>query len=121
MIFKLKNAIPKMPECPVYAQIDLKDVTIIVRDGTTPTPLEVEVKIGEGNLTFTEARTINYTLDREQLDEVTTGDEIPIAVTMDFIWDKITTGPYTDAAVTVHDAIKGVNGASSWISTDDDQ
>ena len=35
-------------------KIDLKDCTIYFKDGTTPTPNELELKIGSGNLTFTE-------------------------------------------------------------------
>jgi hypothetical protein len=103
------------------AQIDLKYATIKIQDGTTPTPNEIEVKIGEGNLTYTEARNIDYTLDRGLLDEVREGDEIPMAVTFDFIWDWIT-GNQDSSGVppTVEDALKQQNNASSWVSTDSD-
>lgn len=107
---------------PVFLQIDLKQTLLKVKDGTTPTANEITVKIGEGNLTYSENRTIEYTLDRGLLDEVRLGDETPMDVTFDLLWEFIT-GNTDSAGVppTVEDALKQQNNASTWVSTDADQ
>ncbi len=103
-----------------FLQIDLKDVTIRIQDGTTPTPNNIDVKIGEGNLTYTESVTIEYTLDRGLLDEVREGDEVPMDVAFDAVWEFITGTTVTGAIPTLEDALKRQNNASAWVSTDDD-
>ena len=101
----------------VFAQISLKFATIKLIDGTTPTAEEIEIKVGEGNLTWTEAKTMEYLLDRTLLDEVRAGDEVPMDVSFDFIWDYLTG---SGGVPSIEDALKQVNGASTWISTDAD-
>ena len=105
------------PWVPVFAQIDLKDATIKIKDGTPGTPNELEIKIGEGNLTYTERRNMEYTLDRGILDEVREGDEVPIEVRTDFIWDYLRGSSPTPS---VEEAIKNIGLASAWVSTDSD-
>jgi len=104
----------------VYAQIDLKYATIKIKDGTTPTPNELTVKVGEGNLTYAENRNIEYTLDRGVLDEVREGDQVPVDVTMDFVWDYLK-GQTGSGTPTVEDAVKRRGEAAAWVSTDSDQ
>ncbi len=105
---------------PVYAQIDLKQATMLIRDGTA-TPLEITVKIGEGNLSWTEARNIDYVLDRGNLDEVREGDQVPLEVSFDFVWDYIKGDQSTTTnAPSIEDALKKINNAAAWVSTDAD-
>jgi len=104
----------------VFAQIDLKDATIEILDGTTPTANSVEVKIGEGNLTYTERRNIEYTLDRGLLDEVREGDEVPLEVRTDFIWEYLRGSLVSTSVPTVEEAIKNIGNAAAWVSTDSD-
>ena len=98
-------------------QIDMKNVTIKIKDGSA-TPNELEVTIGEGNLTWSEKRTIEYTLNRGLLDEVREGDQVPVDVSMDLVWDYVTGA---SGSPTVPDALRGINSASSWVSSDDDE
>lgn len=102
------------PWIPVFAQIDLKKCTITLSDGDT-TPTEVEVKIGEGNLTYTEARTIEYNLERGALSggTVREGDEVPVDVSMDFVWEYIT-------STTGSSIVEMIKGGDSLVSTDAD-
>lgn len=111
---------------PAFAQIDLKDCIIKLKDGSGN---EIEVKIGEGNLTYTESRNIEYTLDRGTLDEVREGDEVPIDVSMDFLWDylkgpssssTVTTGTSDTGTPTIEDVLKQEGAAAHWTSTDAD-
>ena len=101
------------------AQIDLKKATITIRDGTAVTPNELIVKIGEGNLTFTERRNMEYTLDRGLIDEVREGDQVPMEVNIDFVWEYLS-APSGGDTPTIVEAIKGEGVASDWVSTDDD-
>lgn len=100
------------------AQIDLKDATIKILDGTTPTPNEITVKIGEGNLTYTEKRNIEYVKDRGELDTTREGDEEPTELSIDAVWEEITAS--AGLPPSIKDAIKGVGEASTWVSTGGD-
>lgn len=104
-----------------FIVIDLKDVTIKLVDGTTPTANELEIKIGEGNLTYDENRNVEYILDRGRLDEVRLGDEVPVDVSFDFVWEWISGNTSSGGAPpTIEDVLKNKNNAASWVSTDAD-
>lgn len=100
------------------AQIDLKNVLLYLKDGTTPTANQVEIKVGEGTLTYTESREMEYTLNRGLLDTVREGDEVPMDVSFDLIWEELRST--TSSSVTVEDALKFTGGAASWVSTSAD-
>jgi hypothetical protein len=93
------------------AAIDLKKAVFTIKDGASS---EVTVKIGEGNLTFSEKRTMDYVLDRGVIDTVKEGDEVPVEVKFDFMWEYIAG---TSSASGLIDAIKGT---SPLVSTDTD-
>jgi len=80
---------------------------------------EIEVKIGEGNLTYSENRNIEYILDRGNLDDVREGDQVPLDVSFDFQWEYIV-GSSGSAIPTVEEALKGTGEAAAWVSTDSD-
>lgn len=109
------------PETLAYLLIDLKNVTIKLVDGATPTPNELEIKIGEGNLTWDETRNVEYILDRGRLDEVRLGDEAPMDVSFDFIWEFLGGDLSTSATLpTIEDVLKNRGNAAGWISSDAD-
>lgn len=97
------------------AQIDLKNATIKFKDGGSE---ELEIQIGEGNLSWTEKVNRIYTKDRGLLNDVRDGDEEPIEVSMDFIWEflKADTGNPPSPV----DVLYQRNEASAWVSTDAD-
>ena len=101
----------------LHAVIDFKKTTVKIKDkdGTN----ELTVTVGEGNLTYSEKRNIEYILDRGILDDVREGDEEPLDVSLDFNWEYIT---FLGSAgtLTVEDAVKQVGGATAWVSTDTD-
>jgi len=102
------------------AQIDLKQATVTIKDGAGNS---LEVRIGEGNLTYTETKTMEYKLNRGILDEVREGDQVPVAVTFDFVWDYLK-GPSSASSAggtpTIEDALKRRGGAAGWTSSDSD-
>lgn len=102
---------------PVFFQLDAKNVTVEVHDGASHS---IEVKLGEGNITFDETRNVEYTLDRGRLDEVRLGNETPMSVSLDAIWEYLKGNTSTTTNVTVEDALKQRGGASNWTSSDSD-
>jgi hypothetical protein len=99
------------------AQIDIKNCTILIEDGAGHS---LEVKIGEGNLTYSEKRNMLYTLNAGRLDEVREGDESPMDVKLDAVWEYISGGASSDGVPSVEDALKQRGAASGWTSTDSD-
>ena len=114
-------------------------VTAVTKGGTTETPTyactispalgagtyavdaaitflsqQLEVKIGEGNITYTEKSDYTYLLDRDNLDTVKEGKDVPLDIKWDSVYEFITTG--TSEEITPMDALKGINGASEWIT-----
>ncbi len=91
------------------------DDAVITFSGRT-----LEVTVGEGNLTYTESREIEYVLDRGNLDTVREGDQVPVSVNLDFVWEFITA--VSDSGTpTIEDVIKQIGEAAGWESSDSDE
>jgi hypothetical protein len=80
----------------------------------------ITVKVGDGTLTYSEKRNMEYTLDRGRLDEVREGDEVPMDVKFDFVWDYIKGSAVALSPPSVEDALKKIGLASTWVSSDTD-
>jgi hypothetical protein len=76
----------------------------------------VEAKIGDGNLTYTENREMEYRLDRGELDTVREGDDQPLEISLDFVWEFLRAS--TGEEPTLEDAIKQRGEAASWVTSD---
>ena len=87
-------------------------------DVITFAPQQIDIKIGEGNLTYTEAKEYEYLLDRGVLDTVKEGDEQPLEVSLEFVYEYVTTG--TSEAISPVDALKQKGGANEWVSSSAD-
>jgi hypothetical protein len=98
-------------------RIETKNMTIRIKDGGSHT---LSVKLGEGNFTYDEKRNIQYLLDRGKLDTVREGDEIPVDISLDSVWEEITTQGVSGAAPSVEDAMKQRGPASGWTSSSSD-
>jgi len=70
------------------------------------------------NLTYTEHNEYSYDLDRGDLDTVREGNQVPMDVKLDAVFEHITQG--TSEAVSPMDALKGIGGADEWVSASDD-
>jgi len=79
---------------------------------------QLDIKIGDGNITYTESNEYEYDLDRDILDTVREGAQVPIDVSIDFVYEFITTG--TSESVSVMDALKKKGGAVEWRSSASD-
>lgn len=80
----------------------------------------LNVKIGEGNMTHSEKRPVEFTRDRGIIDTVREADEEPMDVSIDFLWEFYT-GVTGSATPTPIDFVKFIGEAAAFISTADDQ
>lgn len=92
----------------------------VIGDNVTLTvgPRRLDVKIGEGNLTYSEKRNMEYTLDRGELDTVKEGDDVPVDAKLDATWEflRASTGQFP----TIEDVLKRRGEASGWTSSSSD-
>lgn len=99
------------------ATISLKKCAFKIKDGTSPVN-SLTVHIGDGNITWTESRNIEYKLDRGVVDDVREGDDVPMDVNFTFTWIFLKSD--TGEPVTVEEALKQTGAASGWTSSDAD-
>lgn len=91
---------------------------VVDTDTITFLPQQIEIKIGEGDLSWTEAREILYDLDRDLLDTVRLGQEQPVEIDLAFIFDYVTTE--SGQTITPIDALKRIGEASEWVNSSTD-
>ena len=80
---------------------------------------KLDIKIGDGNITYTEHRDYQYVLDRGDLDTVREKDQVPMDVKLDCVYEHITQG--TTEPVSPMDALKRTGGAAEWVSSATDK
>jgi hypothetical protein len=78
----------------------------------------VEIKMGEGNITWTESKEYEYLRERGDLDTVKEGDEQPVELTMEFVYEYIRT--QSGQTITPYDALNRTGEASEWVSASSD-
>ena len=105
------------PRPIVGRSVDIKNAVITIKDGVAE---ELIVKLGEGNFTYTENKNRDYILDRGSLDSVRDGDDVPVELTLDAVWEYMSGKASTAGTPTVEDAMKQRNGAIDWVSSDPD-
>lgn len=81
-------------------------------------PNEIQVKLGTGNASYTEKVNRDYTLDRGRLSTVRNGDEVPVEVRVDAIWEFLLGD--TDEPPSLEDVMKKRGNAANWVSSSDD-
>ena len=101
------------------AQFDLKNATVRLADGDSPQN-KLDIKVGDGTVTFDETKVMEYVKDRGLLSTVREGDEEPMDVRIDIVWEFLKASTITDTP-TVEDALKNRGGASAWVSSDADE
>lgn len=99
------------------SQISLKNVVLKIKDGTE-TPNTLTVKFGDGNFTWDEKTNIEYVKDRGILDTVREGDDEPMDVRFEGVYEYYT-GPGSTTP-TIDDALRKTGDASTWTSTSAD-
>ena len=92
----------------------LGDGTYITAAALTFLPQLLYVKIGDGDVKYSENSQYHYDLDRGRLDVVRDGDDVPMDVSLNFTWEYTKSG--TNQPPTPIEAIKGIGAASEWVS-----
>lgn len=82
-------------------------------------PNQIEVRIGEGNLTYEEKRPRKYRLNKGKIDSVKDDDEAALEVTMDFVWEHIISQSNGEPP-TVEEVLKRNGNAANWVTSDPD-
>ena len=90
--------------------------TYAIGDVLTFQAQELEIKIGEGNCTYTEKKEYKYDLERGNLDTVREGNEVPVDMKFECVYEHITTG--TSEPLSPIDALKGEFAAAEWVTSD---
>ena len=80
---------------------------------------KLEIKIGEGNLNFTENKPREYIRNRGLLDTVRNADEETMDISFDFTWEFVS-AVTSSGLPTIKEAIKHSGEASTWVSTSSD-
>ena len=118
-------------------------VTAVTKGGTTETPTyactispalgagtytataavtvkcqQLEIKVGDGDLKYTQSYPYKYDKDRGHLDNVRHGDNEPMDVSMNFTFEHIRSG--TSEPPTPVEAIKQEGAASNWVTYSSD-
>lgn len=87
-------------------------------DAVDIAPRQLQVRIGEGNVMWTEKRPIVYVKDRGLLDTVREGDEEPVEVKLDATWVFLKAS--TGQTPTIEDVLKKRGEASGWTTSASD-
>lgn len=100
-------------------RVDIRNATLLIQDGTA-TPLEVEVKFGEGNITWDENSPYEYLPERGEVAAGTVrfADQEPLSVSVEGIFENLISNGAED--VTVYEILKRVGAASAYVSTGSD-
>ena len=120
---QVKTAIEGDSDANALVTVALETAGTGVVDAITKTTLDgqksLTVKVGEGNLSYSEHRNVEFTRDRGILDTVREADEEPVDVSMDLTWEELTAS--SGGTPTMEDALKKIGEASSWVTSADDQ
>jgi hypothetical protein len=95
--------------------IDLKNASIFIRDGSGS---EVEVVLGEGNVTFSEKRPLAYTKNKGLLYDVRRADEEAVDVSFDCMWEYL---QGNGSIPSIREALTKTGDAAAWTSTSSDE
>src|ERR1700722_9128366 len=105
-------------------QLDIKNCTLYFYDGTSPTPNSLEIRIGDGNMSYKERRTIVFTRNRGKLDLTRLGPDVPMEVDLNIVWEflKSFSGDAVagDPPLYPHEFLAQEGAASAFVSTDAD-
>lgn len=97
------------------AMIDLRNATVKLKDGGFNS---LEIKIGQGNLTYSEKRQIDPVLSRGKVDTVRENEDQLMQVSFNFIWEFLKSSGLEPP--TIEECLKHTGPAASWISANSD-
>lgn len=78
----------------------------------------LQIKVGDGTITWSEKKPREYKKDRGRLDQVRNADEEPMDVNINLMYEELTAS--SGDPPTPEDALKQRGAASDWVSTETD-
>lgn len=81
---------------------------------------QLQIKIGDGTVSFDEKRVMEYKKDRGLLDTVREGDQEPMEVKLDVRWEFLrsdSADPVTDMSPQPEEVLKNIGAASTWVTS----
>lgn len=78
----------------------------------------LKIKVGDGNITWSETKNREYKLDRGKISEVRDGDEAPMDVTFQLQYTELTASDPNNDPPTPEDVLKRRGAAADWESSD---
>jgi hypothetical protein len=78
----------------------------------------LKIKVGEGNITWNEKKPREYKKDRGRLDQVRDGDEEPMEVSLQLMYEELTASNPNSNPPTPSDVLKRRGAAANWLSTE---
>lgn len=95
---------------------NLRDGLLTILDGTTPTPLSLEIPLQTGDLNFTEMNNVITVKNRGALAYRRQGDEEEVSLSFSFKFVQWSYANGSATGISPVDALKRRGGASAWIS-----
>jgi hypothetical protein len=75
----------------------------------------LNIKVGDGSISYDTARTVEYEMDRGLIDAAVEGDDVPVAVNMSLTYEYLTALTGSDIP-TPKDALKQRGEAADWVT-----
>lgn len=73
------------------------------------------IKVGDGNFTYDTDRTLDYEMDRGEVDAVVQGDDVPVSVNFDFVYEFLRASTGSNVP-TPEDVLRNRGEAASWVT-----
>jgi hypothetical protein len=96
---------------------NLRDGVLVIKDGTSPTPLSLTVPLDKGELKFEVKQTNHVIRNRGVIAGRTRGQEEPVEITFVVHFAEWKGESATASTPSIPDALYGQGNASSWVST----
>ena len=93
--------------------------TYVTNELITFLPQLISIKLGEGDVKWTEKNEYTYDLDRGNLDGVRRANDVPMDVSFNFIFDHVRSS--SGEAILPFEAITGLGAASEWVTSSIDK
>lgn len=96
---------------------NLRHGSLIIRDGTTPTALQLIMPIMDGDLDFTITYPTFLVMNRGKIDHKRAGDEVEIDINFSFKFEQWSYASGAATGISPVDALTKKGGAAAWVST----
>lgn len=101
-------------------QRNIRDATITIKGAGGKGGTGITMQVGEGNVTWSEKRNLEYIRDRGVILNTREGDDDPVDVSIDAIWDWLIDTTSDDSFREAFTGKTNTNGISSkWTTADD--